>query len=221
MNYFIFGFSWALFFSCPLMKRISTFFWMSTIWIHACIILNDILYSTLKGNLHSISVDRNMQSALLIYFIKLLINFILKLLIPIAHGSRMKETYLKLQNILKGKKKCEYHQSSTCTDLKVIPFISKIQQGFTNCNCFLCEWDSWARDKYFCMKKMATGRRQYSWQGKCWTSGINWQDKKPLHIKLDLLNSLLKRWIKMVTDLNIRYTSVSYRWSQNKRRYFS
>ena len=57
--------------------------------------------------------------------------------IPIAHSTKLKETYENLQIVLK---KINYweHQWKVCGDLKVSTLILGQQSGFTKNPCFLC-----------------------------------------------------------------------------------
>ncbi|GBN54148.1 hypothetical protein AVEN_185762-1 [Araneus ventricosus] len=58
----------------------------------------------------------------------------------------MKETYETLKNMLSS---IEYskHSWHICADLKVIAVLVGLQAGYTKFFCFLCQWDSWDREK--------------------------------------------------------------------------
>ena len=77
----------------------------------------------------------------------------------IAHGSNIKETYRNLSNIL-AKIQYEKHCWNICADLKVIGILLGMQGGYTKYCCFLCEWDSRARDKHY-KQKVWTKRSKY------------------------------------------------------------
>ena len=67
--------------------------------------------------------------------------------IPIAHAVHMKETYENMRNLLQAIK-YEQFQWSICADLKVIAILTGLQGGYTKHCCFLCHWDSRAKDQY-------------------------------------------------------------------------
>ena len=68
--------------------------------------------------------------------------------IPHAHSTKLSEAYETLKLVLE---KIKYHEHwwQICGDLKVIGLPLELQRGYTTCSCFLCEWDSRARDKHW------------------------------------------------------------------------
>jgi predicted nucleic acid-binding Zn ribbon protein len=72
--------------------------------------------------------------------------------IPVAHSTHLKETYENLQTVSK-KIKYHKHEWSLCGDLKVSGVLLGQQGGNTKFPCFLCEWDSRARDKHWTTKE--------------------------------------------------------------------
>jgi hypothetical protein len=71
--------------------------------------------------------------------------------LPIAHSVHMKETYETMHLLLKGINYSKYGWK-TCGDLKVIGLLLEMQSGYTWFCCFLCEWDSRAKEKHYNIK---------------------------------------------------------------------
>jgi hypothetical protein len=67
--------------------------------------------------------------------------------IPLVHSTKLFESYETLKLILQ-KIKYHEHEWPICGDLKVIGLLLGQQRGYTKFPCFLCAWDSRARDKY-------------------------------------------------------------------------
>ena len=63
----------------------------------------------------------------------------------------MKESYDTMKRILQHIK-YEQHQWSIRGDLKVIALLLGMQTGYTKYCCFLCEWDSRARQSHYVVK---------------------------------------------------------------------
>ena len=68
--------------------------------------------------------------------------------IPLAHSTKLSESYETLKLVLE---KIKYHEHDwqICGDLKVIGFLLEQQRDYTKYPCFLCEWDSRATDKHW------------------------------------------------------------------------
>ena len=71
--------------------------------------------------------------------------------VPIAHSVHLKETHENLK-ILHQSIQYDKHQWSICGDIKVIGLLLGQQSGFTKYPCFLCEWDSRARNEHWIKK---------------------------------------------------------------------
>jgi hypothetical protein len=70
--------------------------------------------------------------------------------IPLVHSTKLSESYETLKLVLETIKYHE-HEWHICGDLKVIGLLLGQQRGYTKFPCFLCEWDSRARNKH-CMR---------------------------------------------------------------------
>jgi hypothetical protein len=82
--------------------------------------------------------------------------------IPLTHSTKLSDSYETLKLVLE-KIKYHEHEWQICGDLKVIGLLLGQQRGYTifplDCcwdnkeatqfSCFLCEWDSRARDKHW------------------------------------------------------------------------
>ena len=68
--------------------------------------------------------------------------------IPVAHSTKLKETYENLEIVLQKIKYSE-HQWKVCGDLKIATMILGQQSGFTKNPGFLCLWDSRDRQSHY------------------------------------------------------------------------
>ena len=68
--------------------------------------------------------------------------------IPLAHSTKLFESYETLKLVLERIKYHE-HEWQICGYLKVIGLLLGLQRGYTKCPSFLFEWDSRARDKHW------------------------------------------------------------------------
>jgi hypothetical protein len=71
--------------------------------------------------------------------------------IPIAYAVHMKETYENMKNLL-DKINYKKHYWNVCGDLKIVAVLLGMQVGYTKYYCFICEWDSRAKDKHYSAK---------------------------------------------------------------------
>lgn len=114
--------------------------------------------------------------------------------IPIGYSVSMKEECANIKVILDRLKYYD-HQWLICVDLKMVNILLGQQAGYTKYPCFLCYWDSRAKEEH--------------WQRKEWPSRSNLEpgdkniintplvDRKnillpPLHIKLGLMKQFVK-----------------------------
>ena len=68
--------------------------------------------------------------------------------IPVSHAVHMKEAYDNMKQLLRCIK-YNQHEWQMCGDLKVVALVLGLQSGYTKYCCFLCEWDSRARDSHY------------------------------------------------------------------------
>ncbi|XP_071052774.1 uncharacterized protein [Onthophagus taurus] len=114
--------------------------------------------------------------------------------IPIGHSTILKEEYKNIKLVLE-KISYDQHQWQVCVDLKMVNFLLGQQSGYTKYPCFLCLWDSRAKNEH--------------WTRKVWPSRLNMDVGKaniieeplisrekvilpPLHIKLGLMKQFVK-----------------------------
>ena len=114
--------------------------------------------------------------------------------IPLAHAVHMKETYDNLKQLLHS---IDYNRYKwhLCGDLKVVAILMGLQQGYTKYMCFLCEWDSRARELHYVRKEwtprqnMAVGQKNIQHPALVEAHKIL---LPPLHIKLGLVKNFVK-----------------------------
>jgi hypothetical protein len=72
--------------------------------------------------------------------------------IPIAHSFVLKESYKTLKQLLIA---IDYPANNWlfCGDLKVISIVLGLQNGYTKHPCYLCEWDSRAKESHYFVKE--------------------------------------------------------------------
>lgn len=114
--------------------------------------------------------------------------------VPVAHSVRLKESYESLKFVLE-KIKYDEHQWLFCGDLKVICMILGQQQGFTKYPCYMCEWDSRAREKHWKQKQWP--KRESLTPGSTNIIRDSLVNPKkiilpPLHIKLGIMKQFVK-----------------------------
>lgn len=114
--------------------------------------------------------------------------------IPIAHSTKMRETYATIALVME-KIKYHEHQWVICVDLKMVNFLLGQQSGYTKYPCFLCLWDSraklehWERRNWPMRENMVVGAKNVIHEPL-----VN-RDKiifPPLHIKLGLMKQFVK-----------------------------
>ena len=114
--------------------------------------------------------------------------------IPVAYSVHLKENYENLE-ILLAAIKYSQHQWVVCGDLKIIGMLLGLQSGFTKFPCFLCLWDSRARDLHWDRKEwpvrttMEPGHNNVT--KKCLIRREN-IILPPLHIKLGIMKQFVK-----------------------------
>ena len=114
--------------------------------------------------------------------------------IPVYHSVGSKETYDCMKEMLELIQYKEY-KWKVCADLKVIAIITGLQGGYTKYCCFLCCWDSRAREHHY---------TDTNWPSRVTLEpgSLNVKNKPlidpdmvilpPLHIKLGLVKNFIK-----------------------------
>lgn len=114
--------------------------------------------------------------------------------IPIGHSVHLKEEYGNIKKVIELLR-YEDHKWIICVDLKLVNFLLGQQGGYTKYPCFLCEWDSRARDKHWIQKNwpvrkcLNVGDRNIINQPLVDRNKIIFP---PLHIKLGLMKQYVK-----------------------------
>ena len=72
--------------------------------------------------------------------------------IPVAHSRHLKEQYEHIAQLLKNIKYNEY-LSELLRDMKMVAILLGLQGGNTRFPCYLCLWDSQARDEHYSNKQ--------------------------------------------------------------------
>ncbi|KAK2578077.1 hypothetical protein KPH14_001025 [Odynerus spinipes] len=114
--------------------------------------------------------------------------------VPVAYGSKLKESY-ELFEVMLNKINYYRYKWNVCSDLKVIGLLMGLQRGYTKYCCFLCEWDSRARSSHYKIKDWPA--RTNFIPGEKNIKFKNLIDKEniylpPLHIKLGLIKNFVK-----------------------------
>ena len=91
----------------------------------------------------------------------------------------------------------KYHEHNwiICVDLKMFNFLLGQQKGFTKFPCFLCMWDSRARDRYWAQKDWPIRDTHEAGMPNIIQDSIVNRDKiifPPLQIKLGLMKQFVK-----------------------------
>lgn len=114
--------------------------------------------------------------------------------VPLAHSTTLRESYKNLKFLLETIKYSE-HDWLICGDLKMINIILGQQSGYTKYPCFLCEWNSRAKDEHW-TKKNWPSRSELAIGSKNIINANLVDQKKillpPLHIKLGLMKQFVK-----------------------------
>lgn len=114
--------------------------------------------------------------------------------IPIAHTTKMKEEYNNIALVLE-KIKFDEHQWVICVDLKIVNFLLGQQGGYTKYPCFLCLWDSRAKQEHWIRKEWPTRENMVVGESNIIRKPLVGREKiilPPLHIKLGLMKQFMK-----------------------------
>lgn len=114
--------------------------------------------------------------------------------IPIAHAVNMKESYNSMAVLLE---KINYrtHNWKVCSDLKVVALLTGLQTGYTKNCCFLCKWDSRAREHHYRRKEWPARDEHIIGENNIAQPQLVLKENiilPPLHIKLGLMKNFVK-----------------------------
>ena len=113
--------------------------------------------------------------------------------VPLGHSTTLKEKYSDIKFVLE---KIGYYKHNwiICVDLKMVGFLLGLQGGYTKFPCFICLWDSRAREQHWRQKKWPVREQM--------VPGENIQAQPlverskivfpPLHIKLGVMKQFVK-----------------------------
>ena len=114
--------------------------------------------------------------------------------IPVGHSVEMKESH-KSMDLLLPALNYQEHKWLICGDLKVIGVILGFQGGCTKHPCFLCLWDSRARDQYYVRQEWSSRQGLNPGSHNVLFRPLVEPSKvmlPPLHIKLGLMKNFVK-----------------------------
>lgn len=114
--------------------------------------------------------------------------------IPLAHSVRLTETYENM-SLLFDKIRYVEHRWTVCGDLKILCILLGQQGGYTKFPCFLCEWDSRARDQHWTRTDWPPRSALVPGSKNIIYPQLVEQEKillPPLHIKLGIMKQFVK-----------------------------
>ncbi|XP_076367169.1 uncharacterized protein LOC143255416 [Tachypleus tridentatus] len=114
--------------------------------------------------------------------------------VPIGHSVYLREEYNDIKTVIDLLKYHE-HNWTTCVDLKMVNFLLGQQRGFTKYPCYLCMWDSRAREKHWSQKEWPIRETLKAGMPNIVNDPIVSREKiifPPLHIKLGLMKQFMK-----------------------------
>lgn len=114
--------------------------------------------------------------------------------LPVGHSVHMDENYNDLATILE-KIKYQDNQWMVCGDLKILSMLLGQQAGYTKYPCFLCLWDSRARDQHWTNTDWPPRETLTPGEKNIINTTLIPPEKvllPPLHIKLGLIKQFVK-----------------------------
>ena len=114
--------------------------------------------------------------------------------IPIGHSITPKEQYQSMKIVLQ-KLAYEEHQWHICVDFKMVKFLLGRQTGYTKFPCFLCLWNSRAREEHWVKKNWPLRKTMSVGASYIINKQLVSRDNiilPPLHIKLVLMKQYVK-----------------------------
>ncbi|PZC80047.1 hypothetical protein B5X24_HaOG215516 [Helicoverpa armigera] len=114
--------------------------------------------------------------------------------VPIGHTTKLKEEYQNIKMVLE---KISYaqHQWLVCVDLKMVNFLLGQQGGYTKYPCFICLWDSHARNQHWITKIWPLRENMEVGKANVINEPLISRENillPPLHIKLGLMKQFIK-----------------------------
>lgn len=114
--------------------------------------------------------------------------------IPVAHAVGVKESHEVMKKIL-DLIDYKMHNWKICSDLKVVGMLTGMQGGYTKYCCFLCLWDSRARNHHY--DRETWPKRTHHDVGEANIKYASLVEKNniilpPLHIKLGVMKNFVK-----------------------------
>lgn len=114
--------------------------------------------------------------------------------VPVGHSVQMQEAHNDIKTIIHLLKYRE-HNWIICVDLKMVNILLGQQKGFTKFPCYLCMWDSRARNKHWIQKEWPVRQTLEAGMPNIVSDPIVSREKiilPPLHIKLGLMKQFVK-----------------------------
>ena len=114
--------------------------------------------------------------------------------VPNAHSVFFQETYDDIKMVLNLIKYRE-HNWIICVDLKMVNFLLSQQKGFTKFPCYLCMWDSRARNQHWIQKEWPIRKTLTVGMQNIVNEPIVSHNKivfPPLHLKLGFMKQFVK-----------------------------
>lgn len=114
--------------------------------------------------------------------------------VPVGYSVHLKEKYQDLAMILE-KIKYEEHGWMVCGDFKILTMLLGQQSGYTKYPCFLCLWDSRARDLHWTQTDWPLREALTPGVKNVLSTSLISREKvllPPLHIKLGLMKQFVK-----------------------------
>lgn len=114
--------------------------------------------------------------------------------VPIAHSTKLKEEYCNISLVL-NKIKYNDHKWQICVDLKMVNILLGQQSGYTKFPCFICLWDSRAKQEHWVRKNWPLRENMEPGKHNIVHNSLVARDKiilPPLHIKLGIMKQFVK-----------------------------
>lgn len=114
--------------------------------------------------------------------------------VPIAHSTKLKEEYSNISLVL-DKIKYNDYKWQICVDLKMVNILLGQQSGYTKFPCFICLWDSRAKQEHWVRKKWDLRENIEPGKQNIIHNALVARDKiilPPLHIKLGIMKQFVK-----------------------------